>query len=166
MYLTERKLFFSVNHVFSGLTGRRELEDFNWFASYVPAFEVRNGQMWHGGEHGAERLAKRLNKVGVAGSDSHTLAGVGLNIHSSAGIANRGRVLRRATRRTRRGPWRARELRKADSGYLSLRRFLLKEKPWTAAILPFTVLVPGDHRRPLAERDSFLQEWARRLKAK
>ena len=46
MYLTERKIFFSVNHVFSGLTGRREVEDFNWFASYVPAFETRNGQMW------------------------------------------------------------------------------------------------------------------------
>src|SRR5207302_2115163 len=46
MYLTERKLFFSANHVFSGLTGRREAEDFHWFASYVPAFETRNGQMW------------------------------------------------------------------------------------------------------------------------
>src|SRR6266852_1372115 len=29
MYLTERKLFFSVNHVFSGLTGHRDEEDFN-----------------------------------------------------------------------------------------------------------------------------------------
>src|SRR5262249_27151097 len=46
MYLTERKIFFSVNHVFSGLTGRREAEDFPWLASYVPAFETRNGQMW------------------------------------------------------------------------------------------------------------------------
>ena len=40
MYLTERKLFFSANHVFSGLTGRREEEDFTWFESYVPAFET------------------------------------------------------------------------------------------------------------------------------
>src|ERR1700722_17180249 len=46
MYLSERKIFFSLNHVFSGLTGRREIADFDWFASYVPAFEVRNGQMW------------------------------------------------------------------------------------------------------------------------
>lgn len=45
MYLTERKLFFSANHVFSGLTGRREAEDFRWLESYVPAFETRNGQM-------------------------------------------------------------------------------------------------------------------------
>jgi len=33
MYLTERRLFFSVNHVFSGLTGRRKEEDFHWLAS-------------------------------------------------------------------------------------------------------------------------------------
>ena len=45
MYLTEQRLFFSVNQVFSGLTGRREEEDFQWFASYVPAFETRNGKM-------------------------------------------------------------------------------------------------------------------------
>ena len=60
MYLTERKLFFSVNHVFSGLTGRRDAEDFNWFASYVPALEIRNGQMWSESNHNAECLAPRL----------------------------------------------------------------------------------------------------------
>src|SRR5260370_1577859 len=77
MYLTERKVFFSVNHVFSGLTGSRDEEDFRWFASYVPAFEVRNGQMWAQANESAEKLAKRLGKVGIAGSDSHTIAGVG-----------------------------------------------------------------------------------------
>src|ERR1700737_5306633 len=76
MYLTERKLFFSVNHVLSGLTGHREEADFNWFASYVPAFETRNGQMCTEANLGAERLATRLGKVGIAGSDSHTLPGV------------------------------------------------------------------------------------------
>src|SRR5882724_10112102 len=59
MYLTERKLFFSVNHVFSGLTGSRDDEDFRWFASYVPAFETRNGQMWPAANSAARRLAKR-----------------------------------------------------------------------------------------------------------
>jgi len=85
MYLTERKLFFSVNHVFSGLTGRRDEEDFRWFASYVPAFEVRNGQMWARANAGAEKLAKRLGKVGIAGSDSHTIAGVGRTYTEVAG---------------------------------------------------------------------------------
>src|SRR3989440_10467202 len=74
MYLTERKLFFSANHVFSGLTGSRDDEDFRWFASYVPAFETRNGQMWPEANSEAQCLAKRLGKVGIAGSDSHTIA--------------------------------------------------------------------------------------------
>src|SRR5262249_44312595 len=78
MYLTERKLFFSVNHVFSGLTGRREAEDFSWFASYVPAFETRNGQMWAEANASAARLAARMGKIAIAGSDSHTIPGVGL----------------------------------------------------------------------------------------
>ena len=77
MYLTERKLFFSANHVFSGLTGRREAEDFHWFESYVPAFETRNGQMWPRSNESAARLATRLGKIAIAGSDSHTIAGVG-----------------------------------------------------------------------------------------
>src|SRR3974390_915057 len=76
MYLTERKLFFSVNHVFSGLTGTRRAEDFDWFASYVPAFEVRNGQMWKESNRNAELLAGKLRKIPIAGSDSHTLSGV------------------------------------------------------------------------------------------
>src|SRR6202045_899659 len=74
MYLTERKLFFSVNHVFSGLTGRRHTDDFRWFASYVPAFEARNGQMWPEANASSARLAARMGKIAIAGSDAHTLA--------------------------------------------------------------------------------------------
>src|SRR5882672_10849438 len=77
MYLTERKLFFSANHVFSGLTGRREEEDFHWFESYVPALETRNGQMWPEANASAARLAAWMVKIAIAGSDSHTIAGLG-----------------------------------------------------------------------------------------
>src|ERR1700674_6100121 len=77
MYLTERKLFFSANHVFSGLTGRREKEDFHWFESYVPAFETRNGQMWPAANDSATRLAARAGRIAVCRHESHTIAGVG-----------------------------------------------------------------------------------------
>lgn len=76
MYLTERKVFFSVNHIYSGLTGPRNSDDFRWFASYAPAFETRNGQMHPEANARAERLARKLGKVAVAGSDSHTFAGI------------------------------------------------------------------------------------------
>src|SRR3981189_1919939 len=77
MYLTERKLFFSANHIFSGLTGRRKEEDFHWFESYIPALETRNGQMWPEANKSAARLAARLGKNAIAGSDSHTIPGGG-----------------------------------------------------------------------------------------
>src|SRR6267143_290929 len=77
MYLTERKLFFSANHVFSGLTGRREPQDYQWFESYVPAFETRNGQMWPEANASTAGLAARLGKIAIAGSDSHTIARLG-----------------------------------------------------------------------------------------
>src|SRR5207248_10526062 len=44
--------------IFSGLTGRREADDFAWFESYVPAYEARNGQMWRKSK---DRKSTRLN---------------------------------------------------------------------------------------------------------
>src|SRR5208282_3639456 len=142
MYLTERKLFFSVNHVFSGLTGRREEEDFNWFASYVPAFEARNGQMCKEANRSAELLARKLGKVAVAGSDSHTLSGVALTYTEVRGARTVEEYFTglRAGRGTVHG----------DHGtYVKLTldvcRFagsVLKEKPSAVALLPLTILVP------------------------
>ena len=143
MYLTERKLFFSVNHVFSGLTGRREMEDFNWFASYVPAFEVRNGQMWREANRSAERLAKRLGKIEVGGSDSHTLTGVGLTFTEVPGARTVEEFFTglRAGRGAVHGE---------HGSYLKLTldvwRFAgsrAEGETLGAAILPFTVLVPA-----------------------
>src|SRR3989440_11512288 len=90
MYLTERKLLFSVNHVFSGLTGRREAEDFAWFESYVPAYEARNGQMWRKSNESAAHLAARLGKIAIAGSDAHALSGVGLTYTEVPGARTAG----------------------------------------------------------------------------
>src|SRR5271170_2622002 len=44
-YLDERRLLFSVNHVFSSLTGPRTDADFEIFAARFPMVETRNGQM-------------------------------------------------------------------------------------------------------------------------
>jgi len=47
-------------------------------AQYVPALEARNGQMCADANTRAAELAARFGKIAIAGSDSHTLAGVGL----------------------------------------------------------------------------------------
>jgi len=142
MYLTERKLFFSVNHVFSGLTGRREEDDFNWFASYVPALEVRNGQMWSEANRNAEQLARKLSKVGVAGSDSHTLSAVARTFTEVRGARTVEEFFSglRAGRGVVHGE---------HGGFFKLTldifRFagsVLNEKPWFATLLPLVALVP------------------------
>jgi hypothetical protein len=163
MYLTERKLFFSVNHVFSGLTGRREQDDFNWFASYVPAFEVRNGQMWLEANRRAEQLAKSLNKVGIAGSDSHTLAGVGLTYTEVEGTSTVEDFF--AGLRAGRGV-----IHGEHGGYGKLTadiyRFAgacLQEKPWIAPFLSLTALIPAITAAHWLNEIRFCKEWSAKL---
>jgi predicted metal-dependent phosphoesterase TrpH len=163
MYLTERKLFFSVNHVFSGLTGKREMEDFNWFASYVPAFEVRNGQMWREANQSAEMLAKRLDKIGVAGSDSHTLSGVGMTFTQVPGSRTVDEFFMGL--RSGRGV-----VHGAHGAYAKLTvdvwgfaTSLIKERPLAAAILPFTVFVPAITAGHWLNEIRFCKKWAAQL---
>jgi len=76
-YLSEQRLFFTVNHVFSSLTGRRKAEDFEWFSGFFPAVETRNGQMLPSANQQAAEFAWSRCKTQVAGSDAHALASVG-----------------------------------------------------------------------------------------
>jgi predicted metal-dependent phosphoesterase TrpH len=166
MYLTERKIFFSVNHVFSGLTGRREEDDFNWFASYVPAFETRNGQMWPEANLSAERLAAQLGKIGIAGSDSHTLAGVGLTFTEVPGSPTIEEFF--SGLRAQRG------LVHGDHGRYSklttdIYRFaggVLQEKPWTVAILPLTIFIPVITAIHWLNETRFCKQWTAKLEGK
>jgi predicted metal-dependent phosphoesterase TrpH len=163
MYLTERKLFFGVNHVFSGLTGRRNEEDFRWFASYVPAFEIRNGQMWAPANASAEKLAKRLGKVGIAGSDSHTIAGVGCTYTEVAGARTAEEFL--AGLRAGRGV-----IRGAHGSYAKLTadvyrivRALLRDQPWTLPLMPLTAFVPAFTAAHWLNEIRFCRKWSAKL---
>jgi predicted metal-dependent phosphoesterase TrpH len=165
MYLTERKLFFSVNHVFSGLTGRRDEDDFSWFASYVPAFEVRNGQMWPEANASAERLAKRLGKIGVGGSDAHTIAGVGLTYTEVPGVRTVDEFLAglRAGRGIVQGVHGSYAKLTADVYRIAASFF--GEKPWALPILPITVLVPAITAGHWLNEMRFCRKWATALES-
>jgi predicted metal-dependent phosphoesterase TrpH len=142
MYLTERKLFFSVNHVFSGLTGRRDERDFDWFASYVPAIETRNGQMCTKANADAAKLAARFGKVAIAGSDSHALAGVGLTHTEVPGA----RTVDEFFAGLMQGRGRIHGLHggyaKLTADVFSIVSSLVHDKAWTLAISPLALLVP------------------------
>ena len=142
MYLTERKLFFSVNHVFSGLTGARHADDFRWFASYVPAFEARNGQMHPRANARAARLAKDLRKVALGGSDSHTISGVARTFTEVPGA----RTVDQFFAGLRAGFGRVRgahgSCTKLTADVLRIAFGMFREKPAALALLPLCSCVP------------------------
>ena len=159
MYLTERKLFFSVNHVFSGLTGRREAEDFAWFESYVPAYETRNGQMGRKTNESAAQLAARLDKIAVAGSDAHALAGVGLTYTEVPGArtvdeffaglrAGSGRVAGEHGSYTR-----------LTADVFSIIGSFFADLPWTAVLSPLALLVPAFSAAHWMNEMRFCKKW-------
>lgn len=165
MYLTERKIFFSLNHVFSSLTGRRHIEDFDWFASYVPALEVRNGQMWKVANQRAQQLAARLGKAVVAGSDSHTLSGVARTFTEVPGAHTVEEYF--AGLRAGRGV-----VHGQDGGYLKLTldifNFIgsvLRDQPASVALLPLTVFIPAITAYHWLNEMRFCKRWATKLGA-
>jgi predicted metal-dependent phosphoesterase TrpH len=163
MYLTERKLFFSVNHLFSGLTGCRDEDDYSWFASYVPAFETRNGQMWTRANAGAEMLAKRLGKIGTAGSDAHTPAGVGLTYTEVSGARTAAEFLAglRAGRGTIHGVHGS--YAKITADVYRIIGALFDEKPWMVPVAPITLLVPFITAGHWLNEIRFCRKWSAEL---
>src|SRR6202030_2491228 len=100
-----------------------------------PAFEVRNGQMWTEANASAERLARRLGKIGVAGSDAHTIAGVGRTYTEGSGARTvdeyfGGLRTGRATIHGVHGSW-----TKLTMDVYRIAMSFFDEKPWALPIL-------------------------------
>ncbi|HET7108596.1 MAG TPA: PHP-associated domain-containing protein [Candidatus Acidoferrum sp.] len=163
MYLTERKIFFSLNHVFSSLTGHRDLEDFDWFASYVPALEVRNGQMWQAANQQAQQLASQLGKACVGGSDSHTLSGVARTFTEVPGARTveeffAGLRVGRGTVRGQHGSY-----GKLTRDIFNFVGSVVKDQPAAAALLPLTVFIPAITAFHWLNEIQFCKRWAAML---
>src|SRR5579862_2210994 len=135
-YLCEQSIFFSVNHVFSSLTGRRSESDFELFSDLFPGVETLNGQIPAGNNAAAARLAREWRKSEIAGSDSHTLASLGLTYTEVTGAKDAQTFLEgvRCGHASVQG---------ASGGYWRLTRAILEiglamigEKPWTTAFSP------------------------------
>jgi hypothetical protein len=160
MYLTEQKLFFTVNHIFSGLTGKRNEDDFHWFASYVPAFEIRNGQMWQRANRHAQALAKKLGKIAIGGSDSHTMRGVGLTYTEVPGAQTVAEFF--AGLRAKRGKVRGANgsLAGLTVDVFSISKALFQERPATLALSPLAALIPVITAGHWMNEILFCQKWA------
>ncbi len=87
-YALERRLFVTVNHLYSSLTGPRTEDDFAIFARDFHGVETVNGQMLRCANRLAADFARRFGKPVVGGSDSHTLAGLARTFTEVPGAAN------------------------------------------------------------------------------
>jgi predicted metal-dependent phosphoesterase TrpH len=162
-YLVEQDRFFTINHVFSRLTGRREAGDFERFAALFPGFEALNGHMLHAANRTSAELAARLGKAVVGGSDAHTLASAGLAWTEVEGARDKDEFLR-AVRAGR-----ARVLGEAGSFWKLTRDVfricagMVEENPATLLLAPFALGVPLVTAANYFLEAAFLRHWTRQL---
>lgn len=161
-YLDQRRLLFSVNHVFSSLTGPRKDTDFDEFVEGFPAVETLNGQMLARANRHAAAFASRTSKVIVAGSDAHTLAYLGRTYTEVPGARSRREFLD--------GLKHGRGIALGESGdYWKLTcavwrigRELIREKNWTFLLAPLLALVPMVTLVNFAMEAAFAHKWGKR----
>ena len=75
-FLAEQRLPASVNHLFSALTGAREVGDFSMILGGVDLVETRNAMVPRATNEWARQAARASGARSVGGSDAHTLASV------------------------------------------------------------------------------------------
>jgi len=161
-YLNEQQLFFTINHVFSSLTGRRTEADFARFARYFPGMEALNGQIPALNNRRAGELAATWDKAIIGGSDAHTLAAAGRTYTRVAGARTKkefldGLRLGRASLVGESGSgW------KLTRAVWSLGSDMMRETPWTLFLLPLAALVPGVILANCVREFAFVTRWAAR----
>ena len=163
MYLSERRLFFSINHVFSGLTGRRELEDFTWFQEYFPALESHNGHMIESANLNAARLGKQWNKICIGGSDAHALRSAGTAYTEVPGARNKEEFFAGLRNGRGRVGGEYGGVRKLTRDILLIVAEMMREKNWTAVLAPLAVLVPVATMMNYCNEYLFDRKWAARV---
>jgi predicted metal-dependent phosphoesterase TrpH len=141
-YLRERNLLFSANHIFSSLTGRRALNDFELFERDFPALETRNGHMLARANENAATMADFAAKAEVGGSDAHAMASVGC----AWTVVPRARSRQEYLDGLRRGQGR---VRGATGSYWKLTRDILtiggqmvRHNPATVPLAPLALFAP------------------------
>jgi len=142
-YLTEKRLLFSVNHVFSSLTGPRTEADFEDFARNFPAVETRNGQMLEVANRCAAAFAERNGRIPIGGSDAHTLASLGRTYTVVAGARTREEFLEGLKRGHSMAEGVSGDVWKLTRAVCSIGGSMVREKPWTAILTPLMVFVPA-----------------------
>lgn len=161
-WLLDENLFFSANHVFSALTGRRAAEDFALFENAFPAIETGNGHMPRHSNRAAALLADRAARAEVGGSDAHAMASVGCAWTVVPGARSRQEYLdglRHGLGRVRgdHGGW-----YKLTRDVLAIGREMVREDPRTLPIAALGIFVPLITLGNYLVEKAFVHHWLAR----
>ena len=161
-YAVERRLFVTVNHLYSSLTGPRKEEDFAVFARDFHGVETVNGQMLARSNKLAEEFAQRFMKPAVGGSDSHTLAGLARTFTEVPGASNAQEFVAGLRRGQSVAMGESGNYFKLTADVFSIGGSLIQDKPWIALGFGLFALAPlitlGNYVRELA----FAWQWSQK----
>jgi predicted metal-dependent phosphoesterase TrpH len=162
-YLDEHRLLFGINHVFSGLTGRRELSDFDWFERHFPLWETRNGAMLPAANRAASAIAASLGKGATGGSDSHTMHSLASAFTEVPGARNREEFLDglRAGQGVVLGT--EGDGTRVVRDVFSIAMSLAKTQPWTIPLMPALLGLPVVALVNFLKETRFAAVWSHRL---
>ncbi len=159
-FLREQRLFASVNHAFSALTGRRELGDFALFEEMGLALEVLNGAVPEVCNKAAAAFATGVAVCG--GSDAHTLENAG-RVWTEVSSARTASEFLEGLR------YRRASVCGAHGSYWKLTRDVLSigtsgmvDNPWLTLLLPLLPLAPVITLGNYAKEHVFAWRWTRR----
>jgi predicted metal-dependent phosphoesterase TrpH len=161
-YALERRLFVTVNHLYSSLTGPRKEDDFAIFARDFHGVETVNGQMLACSNKLAGDFARRFSKPVVGGSDSHTLAGLARTFTEVPGASNAEEFLAGMRRGQSIATGESGDYFKLTSAVFAIGGSLIRTKPWVALCSGLFAFAPvitlGNYARELA----FAWYWGQR----
>ena len=166
MYLTERRILFSINHVFSSVTGRREREDFAWFQEYFPAIEARNSHMLESANEHAASLAKQWRKIAIGGSDAHALASVGTAYTEVPGARDKEGFFEGLRNGMGRVTGESGCFSKLTRDVFLIAFEMMREKSWTTLLTPLAVLVPVVTLWNYHDERTFSRRWSAEVMGK
>jgi len=92
-FLAEERIPAAVNHLFSALTGARELADLRLALGRLPLVETLNGAMPEGHNEQARLVGRACGLAAVGGSDAHSLAHVARSFTTVPGARDRQEFL-------------------------------------------------------------------------
>ena len=161
-YFNEQGLFYSANHVFSALTGRRTVEDFEAFERLFPALETLNGCMLESANRAAAGRASHWGRSTVGGSDAHAMSTVGTAWTEAPGARTRQEFFARLRSGSTRTAGTSGNYFRLTRDIFSIGGGMVLESPWTAPVALLGVLVPVITLINYWMEADFVRQWAHR----